>query len=186
MENKHISLFRTINLNLKNKIDSVEGTTIKISDIDEYDIIFKADTIIENNNILYISGFVGYSFDQTDVKFIYDLNENKIYIANRYRLMNFQQEYDLFNNTYQISYDKEWTYEKINNEYLLSEKPINTNYKKINNLALPYYRFPRTKDGISISRLVYNIFKVFSDNDENTIKPLIIIPISLNIYSTIQ
>lgn len=183
MENKHIYTSRIINVNLKNKFDSIDSNSIKESDIDEYDIIFKADEIIENNNILCISGFIGYSFDETSVKFIYDINENKIYIASNYRLMNFKQEYDLFTNTYQISYDKEWKYEKINDDYLIQEKEINVKYKKIDDTSIPYYRFPRTKDGISIVRVIYNIFTIFQD--ENTIKPVIIIPNSLNIYNSI-
>ena len=184
MDNKHIHASRIINVNLKNKFDSIDSNSIKESELDEYDIIFKVDEIIENNNILCISGFIGYSFDETSVKFIYDMNENKIYIANNYRLMNFEKEYELFNNTYQISYDKEWTYEKINDDYLLKEKEINVNYKKIDDTSVPYYRFPRTKDGISIVRVIYNIFTIFQD--ENAIKPSIIIPNSLNIYNSIK
>ncbi len=180
MENKHISLFRIINTNLENKIDSFDSELDKISELDEYDIIFQLDEIIENNNILYISGFVGYSFDDTSVKFIYDMNENKIYIDNQYRTIISIKEYDLFVNTYKISYDKIWKYEKINNQYCLLERTIDVKYKENNATSIPYYRFPRTKDGISIPRLVYNIFTIF--RDENSIKPLIIFPNNLNIY----
>ena len=182
--NKHISTFRIIYEQFKNKINSIEGLTIKDIEISDEDIIFFADNIIENNNIVYIEGSIGYEFDRINIKLIYDLQENKIYIASRYRLLGHELEYQLYKNTFQISYDKEWIYEneneKENENYLLKEKIITENYKKIDETAIPYYRFPRTKDGITIPRVVYNIFKVFSD--ETAIKPDIIIPNSLNVY----
>ena len=147
------------------------------------DIIFIADNIIENNNIVYVEGSIGYEFDRITIKLIYDLQENKIYIASRYRLLGHELEYELFKDTFQMSYDKYWIYEKKkeNENYVLKEKIISENYKKIDETAIPYYRFPRTKDGITIPRVVYNIFKVFSD--ETAIKPDIIIPNSHNVYS---
>ena len=188
--NKHISTFRIIYEQFKNKINSIEGLTIKDIEISDEDIIFFADNIIENNNIVYIEGSIGYEFDRITIKLIYDLQENKIYIASNYRLLGHELEYELFKDTFQMSYDKEWVYEKKNenenlnqneNEnYVLKEKIISENYKKIDETAIPYYRFPRTKDGITIPRLIYNIFKVFSD--QNAIKPDIIIPNSHNVY----
>jgi hypothetical protein len=182
-ENEHISNFRIIYPNYKTKIDSVDGCSVNISDIDYYDIIFRTDKIIENNNILYITGTIGYDFDSTSIELIYDIIENKIYIASCYRLLIFNQEYELFQNSYQMSYDKVWYYEKVNDGYILQEKDITTQYYEIDEKSIPYYRFPRTKDGISISRVIYNIFKIF--RDEKSIKPTIIIPNNFNIYSKI-
>ena len=188
-DNNHISTFRIIYEQFTNKINSVEGVTIKDNELCDEDIIFIADNIIENNNIVYVEGSIGYEFDRITIKLIYDLQENKIYIASRYRLLGHELEYELFKDTFQMSYDKYWIYEKENknlnekeNEnYVLKEKIISENYKKIDETAIPYYRFPRTKDGITIPRVVYNIFKVFSD--ETAIKPDIIIPNSHNVYS---
>ncbi len=182
-DNEHISNFRIIYQNYKKQIDSVDGSSVNISDIDEYDIIFRADKIIENNNILYIIGSIGYDFDSTTIELIYDILDSKIYIASWYRLLIFQEEYELFKNTYKISYDKVWNYEKINDEYILEENDITSRYFEIDEKSFPYYRFPKTKDGISISRVIYNIFKIF--RDEKSIKPSIIIPNYFNIYSKI-
>ena len=184
-DNNHISTFRIIYEQFTNKINSVEGSKIKDTELCDEDIIFIADNIIENNNIVYIEGSIGYEFDRITIKLIYDLQENKIYIASRYRLLGSELEYELFKDTFQMSYDKYWIYEKENEKenenYILKEKIITVNYKKIEETAIPYYRFPRTKDGIIIPRLIYNIFKVFSD--ETAIKPDIIIPNSHNVYS---
>lgn len=182
-DNNHISTFRIIYEQFTNKINSVQGVLIKDNELCDEDIIFIADNIIENNNIVYVEGSIGYEFDRITIKLIYDLQENKIYIASNYRLLGSELEYELFKDTFQMSYDKYWIYENENeNEnYVLKEKIITENYKKIDETAIPYYRFPRTKDGITIPRVVYNIFKVFSD--ENAIKPDIIIPNSFNVYS---
>lgn len=180
-DNNHISTFRIIYEQFTNKINSVQGVLIKDNELCDEDIIFIADNIIENNNIVYVEGSIGYEFDRITIKLIYDLQENKIYIASNYRLLGSELEYELFKDTFQMSYDKEWVYENENENYVLKEKIITENYKKIDETAIPYYRFPRTKDGITIPRVVYNIFKVFSD--ENAIKPDIIIPNSFNVYS---
>jgi hypothetical protein len=186
--NNHISTFRIIYEQFTNKINSIEGVSIKDNEICDEDIIFIADNIIENNNIVCVEGSIGYEFDRINIKLIYDLQENKIYIASSYRLLGHELEHELFKDTFQMSYDKEWVYEKEKeNEnlnqtenYILKKKIISENYKKFDEIAIPYYRFPRTKDGITIPRLIYNIFKVFSD--ENAIKPDIIIPNSHNVY----
>ena len=183
--NNHISTFRIIYEQFTNKINSIEGVSIKDNEICDEDIIFIADNIIENNNIVCVEGSIGYEFDRITIKLIYDLQENKIYIASSYRLLGHELENELFKDTFQMSYDKEWVFEKEkeneNENYVLKEKIISENYKKIDETAIPYYRFPRTKDGITIPRVVYNIFKVFSD--ETAIKPDIIIPNSHNVYS---
>ena len=74
---------------------------------------------------------------------------------------------------------------KIDEDTLRSfdHKYINENYKKLNETSIPYYRFPKSKDGVSIPRVIYNIFNIF--RDKTSIKPNIIIPNNLNIYSTL-
>ncbi len=177
-DNEHINTFVIINNSLDTKIDSVNGFLIPLSEIDEYDVIFRADKITNHNDVLHIQGTIGYSFDPIPIKLIYNLKKKEIYIASNYRLLSFQQEYELYKNTYQISYDKYYVYEKDN----IEEKMINEKYEEINSESLPYYRFPRSKDGISIPRVIYNIFKVFSNETVNKDKPEIMIPISFNIY----
>ena len=178
-ENEHISTFRLINETFDKMIDST-SIDVPESDQDKYDLIFESLNIVEKNNILFIKGYVGYRYDTNDIEFIYDRNENKIYVASRYRLMHHPMEYELYKNTYQVVYDKFWTYDE---NYNMEEKMSTYKYKPIEDDSVPYVRFPRTKDGISISRLVFNIFKVF--RDEKAIKPTIIIPNCHNIYSQI-
>jgi hypothetical protein len=183
-EHPKISTFRIINSTFDSKIDSVDGLSIKLSDIDEYDTIFIATKIVENNNILYVSGSVGYSFDPAYIKLLYDINENKIYIISDYRMMTGDYENELYPDTYQIIYDKFWDYELVNDMNTIHEKEISVKYEKISDNSVPYYRFPRSKDGISIPRVIYNIFKVFRD-DSVLVKPQIIIPNAYNTYHVI-
>lgn len=185
-DNEYINTFVIINNSLISKVDHVNGFSIPFTEIDEYDVIFRAEKITNDDNILLIEGSIGYSFDPTYIELIYNLNENKIYVVTEYRLLDFSKEYELYKDTYQISYDKYWNYEKEkdNEKYILQEKIINDKYQEIDKKSLPYFRFPRTKDGVSIPRLIYNIFKVFS-NEYIIIKPAIMIPINLNIYRKI-
>lgn len=176
-DNEHINTFVIINNSLTKKIDNVNVFSMPLTEIDDEDIIFRAENITNNNNILFIEGSIGYSFDPTYIKLIYNINENKIYISSSYRLLGFQKEYELYKETYQISYDKYWAYEK----YILEEKNVNEKYQIIEGDTIPYFRFPRSKDGISIPRIIYNVFKIFS-NESIVSKPDIIIPIVLNTY----
>ena len=102
----HISSFRIINQNLKNKIDSVDGDNVKQINIDEYDILFRLNSIVESNNVLFITGFIGYDFDSIVIELAYDMNENNIYVISHYRLLQFTEESKLYKDTYQIIYDK--------------------------------------------------------------------------------
>lgn len=177
-DNEYVNTFVIINNSLDTKINSVNGFSIPLSEIDEYDVIFRADKITKHNDVLHIQGTIGYSFDPIPIKLIYNLKKNEIYIASNYRLLSFQQEYELYKNTYQISYDKYCVYDKDN----IEENVINEQYEEIKPESIPYYRFPRSKDGISIPRVIYNIFKVFSNETLNEEKPDIIIPICFNVY----
>ncbi len=89
-------------------------------------------------------------------------------------------ELELYKDTFEMCYDKYWRFE----DNKLIEYIETDNYNHIGENSIPYYRFPRTKDGMNIPRIVHNIFKVF--RDENAIKPKIIIPISMNTYRTIK
>jgi hypothetical protein len=146
-------------------------------EIDDYDVIFIADEIIEDNNIVYLTGTIGYYFDPVYIELLYDLSNNKIYIMTEYRLLSSEREFELYKNTYQISYDKYWTFDKTKNTS--NEEIITDKYQEINNISIPYYRFHRSKDGISIPRVLHNVFKVFSSQEPS---PDIIIPIIRNIY----
>ena len=180
----HVHNFRIIYQTFKNKIDSIDGNTINQTDIDEYDVIFRLNNIFENKNVLFISGFIGYDFDSIVIELVYDMNENNIYITSQYRLLDFVEESKLYKDTFQMVYDKTWNTEQSSDGYIIQEKKVRENYKKINEKAIPYYRFSKSKDGISIPRVIYNIFTIFSDETSSKPKPNIIIPNNLNIYRT--
>ena len=93
-------------------------------------------------------------------------------------------ENKLYPNSYQIIYDKLKNFEKINDEYFMQEINITKKFQLVSEDSVPYFRFPRSKDGISIPRLIYNIFKVFK-NDNVQVKPQILIPIIHNVYSVV-
>jgi hypothetical protein len=179
-ENPYVSTFRIINDNSDNKIDSYDGITMDLDDLDEYDIIFTADSVAENNNIVHVRGNIGYSFDPTAIQLLYDIKENKIYIASTYRMMTGNYEIDLFREDFKMSYQKDWSLEIVDNNYQIKEHSITEEYMEITSDSMPYYRFPRSKDGISIPRVIFNIFKIFQD--DKAIKPMIMIPIIYNIY----
>jgi hypothetical protein len=144
-------------------------------------IIFIAREIKESNNILHIKASVGYYYDENyTVELIYDINENKIYVASYYRLLHAPEENILFKNTYEISHDKIWKYD---NDKLI-EINKNTYDLVINDDSIPYYRFPRSKDGVGIPRIIYNAFKIFNDESVPTeLKPKIIIPANYCVYA---
>ncbi len=170
-----INTFIIINENPEKTIDYINCSYDSI--IKKFDNIFTADSIYEYNNILHIYGTVGYSADTKDLEFIYDKIGNNIYVNNTYRLLDCDFEYNLFKNTFEICYDKYW---KIENE-TLNEIIIEEQYEKNDDDAIPYMRYPRTKDGLTIPRIIYNVFKIFSNPE--AIKPKIIIPNNFNIYS---
>jgi len=176
-ENQYINTFIIINNSVTSKIDLTYGFSMAFHEIDDYDVIFIADEIIEDNNIVYLTGTIGYYFDPVYIELLYDLSNNKIYIMTDYRLLSAEREFELYKNTYQISYDKYWTFDKTKNTS--NEEIITDKYQEINNISIPYYRFPRSKDGISIPRVLHNVFKVFSSQEP---PPDIIIPINRNIY----
>ena len=88
-------------------------------------------------------------------------------------------ENEIYTEGFEVSYDKYWKFENNN----LNEYKMNVNYESIEN-SMPYYRFPRTKDGISVLRVIYNVFKIFSY--EKVFKPKIVIPNCFNLYNRIK
>jgi hypothetical protein len=148
-----------------------------------YDIIFTANIITEfisnNSHLLYVKGTIGYSADTQDANFIYDKKTNIIYVESYYRLMTGEIENEIYTEGFEVSYDKYWKFENNN----LNEYKMNVNYESIEN-SMPYYRFPRTKDGISVLRVIYNVFKIFSY--EKVFKPKIVIPNCFNLYNRIK
>jgi len=176
-DNQYVNTFIIINNSFTSKIDLTNGFSMAFEEIDDYDVIFIAEEIIEDNNIVYLTGTIGYYFDPVYIELLYDLSNNKIYIMTDYRLLSSEIDFELYKNTYQISYDKYWTFDKTKNTS--NEEIITDKYQEINNISIPYYRFPRSKDGISIPRVLHNVFKVFSSEEQ---KPDIIIPINRNIY----
>lgn len=154
-------------------------------EMDNETIIFTCSKFrIYNQKQIYVEGLIGYHWgDFVSANFIYDLEANTIYICSRYRLLGHQQELDLFAGTFEVSYDKYWEFHEGTDGGLV-EVPDNNNYEPMSETAIPYYRFPRSKDGISIPRVVYNIFKVFQDPTCIN-KPRIVIPNHFSIYSKI-
>jgi hypothetical protein len=146
-------------------------------------IIFTANIITEfisnNSHLLYVKGTIGYSADTQDANFIYDKKTNIIYVESYYRLMTGEIENEIYTEGFEVSYDKYWKFENNN----LNEYKMNVNYESIEN-SMPYYRFPRTKDGISVLRVIYNVFKIFSY--EKVFKPKIVIPNCFNLYNRIK
>ena len=177
-DHKDINTFIIINETPDKQIDYINMTYD--GKINKFDNIFTADIINEyvskNSHILHVYGTIGYSADTEEVEFIYDKKENIIYVYGNYRLLSCDFECELFKDTYNISYDKYWTVEKDRPLIKLIELTHNKEYE-IDNECIPYYRYPRTKDGLSIPRIIYNVFKIFSNPDvSKEDKPKIIIP----------
>jgi hypothetical protein len=129
---------------------------------DMYDIFFTATNITHENNIYYITGEIGYQGDEKTITLIYNVSTNEIIVHSNYRLM--VRDNDTYNGTYKMT-------------------ATNPNCKLLHlDDSIPYYRFPRTKDGISIPHAIHEIFKVFEDQSI-THKPQISIPCKWYTYS---
>jgi hypothetical protein len=185
-DHKDVNTFIMINDTANDKINY---ETISYKDtIYLYDTLFVAtvvDEYITNSyHIIKVCGSIGYSGDTQNAEFYYDKIANKIYVHGSYRTLHCEHEADLFKDTFEMSYDKYWKLEYDEHHHNLKEIKDERNYEKIDEFTVPYYRFPRTKDGITIPKVIYNVFKVFSEPIEN--KPKIIIPNIFNIYSNIK
>lgn len=181
LEDKHpdVNTFIIINESKTTQFDFIK--TSYLGELKKYDNIFTVGVINEyisiRTHILHIYGTIGYSLDTENTEFIYDKKNNKIYVCGDYRLTSEENEYELFKDTFEICYDKYWDIDKNDICDRLSEMTFDEKYEKKDNM-IPYYIYPRTKDGISIPRIIYNVFKIFSDvNVPKENKPKIIVPI---------
>jgi len=186
-EHKDINTFVIINETPNKQIDYIKCNYL--DNITMYDNLFTVDIINEyitsNYHILKVSGTIGYSADTQDAEFYYDVKENKIYVYGNFRMMACDFEVNLFKDTFEMDYEKHWKLHYDGIHYSLKEIINDNKYEKIGENSIPFYRYPRTKDGISIPRIIYNVFKVFSNPDIPN-KPKIIIPNYFNKYSQIK
>ncbi len=185
-DHKDVNTFIMINDTADEKINNEK---ISYSDtIRLYDTLFVANIVDEyitnSYHIIKVCGSIGYSGDTQYVEYYYDKIANKIYIHGSYRTVHSENDAELFKDTFEMSYDKYWKLENDGTHHNLKELKDECNYEKIDEFTVPYYRFPRTKDGITIPKVIHNVFKVFSESTEN--KPKIIIPNIFNIYSNIK
>lgn len=148
-------------------------------------IYFIASNIYEDEFILGVEGTVGYGFDPTTIKLIWDKIENKIYITSSYRLLHSETDYNLYSNKYKLTSGLLSNIEKQSDgtEKLVFKMVEGCEKLEPNINGVPYYRFPRSKDGITIPRVIHNIFKIFQDESEDIIKPEIIIPSEFHYYN---
>ncbi len=178
-ENEHVSTHRFISEFGADRIASQDVDRVPTDD----DIFFKADHVIETpDRVVYVSGTIGYPHDRVGIQFIYDIPANKIYSCNKYRFFGCEEEYALFEGSFEYVYDRLWQF--VEDEVV--EKKDETTYEETMAIAstrsaLPYYRFPRTKDGVHIARIVHNIFKVYRDGSR-TDKPMVVIPYAHYVY----
>ena len=185
-DHPEINTFVIINENPEKQIDN--NNTSYDGIIKKFDNIFTADIINEyiskESHILQIYGTIGYSADTEEVEFIYDKKTKKIYVYGKYRMLSCNFEQELYKDTFEISYDKYWIVDK--ESYKLKEINVNEKYEDIDYDGIPYYRYPRTKDGLTIPRIIYNVFKVFNDPGiPKEDKPNIVIPYCFNFYKQV-
>ncbi len=170
----------------KNFIYDSENYQTNLGD-EEEDYFFITSKIYSDEKVIVVEGTIGYSYDPADIKLIYNLEENKIYIGSHYRFLHSESDGKLFFDKYKITNGlvilnktssdgkTEELVQITNNECELHEKTID---------SIPYFRFPRSKDGVSVPRVIYNIFKVFQD--PNSTHPEIIIPSEFYAYSNVK
>ena len=81
---KFLSIFE---YNYKDKNFCFDSENYKLCSDNEYDddYFFIAKKIYSDEKVIIVEGTVGYSYDPTDIKLIYDLVENKIYVGSYYR-----------------------------------------------------------------------------------------------------
>ena len=136
--------------------------------LDECEIFFTATNITNENESVYISGEVGYDGDEKTIRLIYNLSDNQIIVNSDYRLLASKTDAEIYKHTYKIT----------------NTNP-NGKIVELDDDAIPYYRFPRTKDGISIPRVIHEIFRVYQDDNIKN-KPEIIIPSELYVYYVVN
>ena len=178
--------FGIFEYNYKDKNFCFDSENYKSCSDNEFDddYFFIANKIYSDEKVIIVEGTVGYSYDPTNIKLIYDLVENKIYVGSYYRFLNSVSDGKLFFDKYKMtnglvilnktnSDGKTESLVKISNdECKLLESELD---------SIPYFRFPRSKDGVTIPRTIYNIFKVFENH--TVTQPEIIIPSEFYVYS---
>jgi len=160
-------------LNLDNRLPLIPteiSHLTKVLTSDDLEIVFTASCIMSNGDFLYVEGDVGYCHDLKEISLALDKTNNIIYILSGYRLLYEPDDYLMFNDTftYTVGSKPVWNNERLN---FMDTNDVSIITKSVD--STPYYRFPRTKDGISILRVIYNIFKVFHTDGP---KPSIVIP----------
>lgn len=121
------------------------------------EIIYWSGTAMRNphrrEKEIIVEGTVGYHYDKVKVKFYYDFVEKKIVVDSTYRLLHCENE-DLI-------------------KMCVMTPALDGSVIKLKE-AVPYFRFPRSKEGIEVPKLVKEIFKIFQSRKyEDFIKPLI-------------
>ncbi len=106
---------------------------------DEYDLFYKASFIplIHPNNYTLIIE-TGFDIHYERTTFICTMSHNNIYINDEYRTVHCPEEYEIYKK--KIYYNKK--------ERMLNGKD-----------SMPWIRFPRTKDGVTIPLLIDRILK---------------------------
>ena len=75
--------------------------TRSIEEDDDY--FFIATKIYSDEKVIIVEGTVGYSYDPKDIKLIYDLVENKIYVGSYYRFLQSETDFKLFVDKYKMT-----------------------------------------------------------------------------------
>ena len=175
-DHKDINTFIKINFSFDKEVDFINSSyndTIRM-----YDMLFTADAINEyistRHHLLHVIGTVGYSADTDDVELIYDKKANKIYVYGKYKLVKSFSDASLYNDYIEISNNKYMKLERTDKSIKFIE--VSVNGKNLDEDIIPHYRFPRNKEYLSIPRVIFNVFKVFSDtNVPKEDKPKIVI-----------
>lgn len=121
------------------------------------EIIYWNGTAIRNpynrEKEIIVEGTVGYHYDKVKVKFYYQLQEKKIIVDSTYRLLRCENE-NLIN-------------------MCVMTPALDGSLIELKE-CVPYFRFPRSKEGIEVPILVREVFKIFQSNKiEDFVKPLI-------------
>lgn len=182
--------FGILEYNYNEKSFYFDSENYKLSSETEYsnkydeDFYFISEKIYSDEKVIIVEGTVGYSYDPKEIKLIYNLEENKIYVSSHYRFLQNESDGKLFFDKYKMT-NSLAVVNKTNSDGKTEELVQITNNEcellESSSDSIPYFRFPRSKDGVSVPRTIYNIFKVFQD--PNRTNPEIIIPSEFHFYS---
>jgi hypothetical protein len=178
--------FSILEYNYKDKYYYFSNEDYKLYSETKYDedFYFISEKIYSDEKVIIVEGTVGYSYDPKEIKLIYNLVENKIYVSSYYRFLENESDGKLFFDKYKMTNGLA-VLNKTNSDGKTESLVQITNDEcellESSSDSIPYFRFPRSKDGVSVPRAVYNIFKVFQD--PNRTHPEIIIPSEFYTYS---